>query len=538
MKYRILFFIFFITTTLPLNVLADDRIFITGHNIEVDSLSSIKGTLSNSNGTPVNYFKAEIDYTLEFWTLLAEPVFNCTAKWRYIPSDVWVGKVDFQNREQHEIMANEARTMESQLRLYDVELMVSLGNVGNTPKYKTQGLDDFHNLFVRCDTGALTKSRGSTSLNSPYSSDWNKTIAVSTSRLGEQSRAFGTFNKDNTTPYAHDSAYVWLSASDAKKVVKHLKAVVKTTGQTHYKTGSVYSGDYAIVTKASYGIEAFKNYISKRNRKKEKERKRKQSADVFEKRLNETEASSQPSNNDSFEDLLGSTENTGDNAQNLYDDQPNQQSFQSFEDMLDDSEAIEIAFYDVPRQTTKNVINIRGKVINLASIDESNITYRLNGIEQMVQLNQDGSFSNKVVLFNGQNTINIVYTSLGKEQRRTFHIKSSTRPVKARFTLVWDSINSDMDLHVTGPSNEHCFYQNNTTANMQLDVDNTQKYGPENISVKLNQRPGLYKASIKHYGGNAGNVTLYVYLDDRLVATKKKYLSGNTIWQAYELNIN
>lgn len=72
---------------------------------------------------------------------------------------------------------------------------------------------------------------------------------------------------------------------------------------------------------------------------------------------------------------------------------------------------------------------------------------------------------------------------------------------------------------------------------MQLDVDNTSGYGPENISVRLNQHPGTYKVYINHYGGHSGNVTLYIYLDNRLIATEKRNLSGRRKWHAYTLEI-
>jgi len=94
-----------------------------------------------------------------------------------------------------------------------------------------------------------------------------------------------------------------------------------------------------------------------------------------------------------------------------------------------------------------------------------------------------------------------------------------------------------MDLHVEGPNGDHCSYNNKMTTNMQLDVDNTSGYGPENISVRLNQHPGIYSVYINHYGGRAGNVTLYIYLDNRLAATKKSFLSSGR-WHAYDLEIN
>ena len=210
----------------------------------------------------------------------------------------------------------------------------------------------------------------------------------------------------------------------------------------------------------------------------------------------------------------------------------------SFEDLLEETEKIKLTIKAIPRTTNTNVITISGRVENVSSIDSSEIVFQVNGLEQPVYLANDGSFSNKVVLFNGENQIDINYSSAAKNERKTIYVKSTTPPVKARFTLTWDSGSSDMDLHVYGPNGDHCSYGNKTTTNMRLDVDNTSGYGPENISVKLNQHTGTYKVYVKHYGGRSGNVTLYVYLDNRLVATERSHLSGKTRWHAYDLEIN
>jgi uncharacterized protein YfaP (DUF2135 family) len=243
---------------------------------------------------------------------------------------------------------------------------------------------------------------------------------------------------------------------------------------------------------------------------------------------------------DELEDMLESTEETAsrDDLDDMFDDTQNRSSSNSLGDMLEETEQVELIVNSIPTTTRNNVITISGQVKNISSIDQSTIIFKLNAIKQKVFLSKNGSFSNKVVLFNGQNIINIIYESGHKRTQKHFVVKSKTAPVKARFTLIWDSYNSDMDLYVIGPSNEKCSYKNKSTKNMQLDVDNKKKYGPENISVNLNQKKGTYKVYVNHYGGNAGNVTLYVYLDNRLVATKEKYLSGNKKWHAYDLEID
>ncbi len=238
-----------------------------------------------------------------------------------------------------------------------------------------------------------------------------------------------------------------------------------------------------------------------------------------------------------LEAALADTEASASEKSDLLSDEASGE-VESFEDLLEETEKIKLTINAIPHIINANVITVSGKVENVSSIDSSEIVFQVNGLEQPVYLARDGSFSNKVVLFNGENQIDINYSSAAKNESKTIHVKSNTPPVKARFTLTWDNGSSDMDLHVYGPDGDHCSYGNKTTSNMRLDVDNTSGYGPENVSVKLNQHPGTYRVDIKHYGGNSGNVTLYVYLDNRLVATERSHLSGSTRWHAYDLEIN
>lgn len=209
----------------------------------------------------------------------------------------------------------------------------------------------------------------------------------------------------------------------------------------------------------------------------------------------------------------------------------------SFKDRLAKADKAELIIKSYPKSTSSNVVTITGQIKNISSIDSSKVKFYLSGMEQPVYLNKDGSFSNKVVLFNGTNKIKVTYLSSNGKISKNIRIQSSTPPVKARFTLTWDANGSDMDLHVKGPNGEYCSYSKKSTKNMRLDVDNTRGYGPENISVKLNGR-GTYKAYVKHFGGKSARVTLYTYLDNRLVKTNTRYLSGNKKWTAYTLEID
>jgi hypothetical protein len=83
-----------------------------------------------------------------------------------------------------------------------------------------------------------------------------------------------------------------------------------------------------------------------------------------------------------------------------------------------------------------------------------------------------------------------------------------------QFTLLWDSV-ADIDLHVMEPGGKE-IYWNDRKGNQggELDVDNTDGFGPENIYwLKQNQDgskelgpgpPGEYRWYVKYYGGNRG----------------------------------
>jgi hypothetical protein len=83
-----------------------------------------------------------------------------------------------------------------------------------------------------------------------------------------------------------------------------------------------------------------------------------------------------------------------------------------------------------------------------------------------------------------------------------------------QFTLLWNSV-ADIDLHVIEPGGKE-IYWNDRKGNQggELDVDNTDGYGPENIYwLKQNPDgskdlgagpPGEYRWYVKYYGGNRG----------------------------------
>ena len=73
-------------------------------------------------------------------------------------------------------------------------------------------------------------------------------------------------------------------------------------------------------------------------------------------------------------------------------------------------------------------------------------------------------------------------------------------PVDVRIVIGWSSNNSDVDLWVTDPNEEKCYYQNNTThGGGKISGDITQGYGPEEFCVRKAAN-GNYQVDVNLYG--------------------------------------
>jgi hypothetical protein len=76
-----------------------------------------------------------------------------------------------------------------------------------------------------------------------------------------------------------------------------------------------------------------------------------------------------------------------------------------------------------------------------------------------------------------------------------------------QFTLIWDS-RADIDLHVIEPGGSEIFWENrNGAQGGELDVDDVDGFGPENINYVQGKGPrGKYTWYVHYYGGLGGMV--------------------------------
>lgn len=92
-------------------------------------------------------------------------------------------------------------------------------------------------------------------------------------------------------------------------------------------------------------------------------------------------------------------------------------------------------------------------------------------------------------------------------------------PVDVRIVIDWDANETDMDLWITEPGGEKCFYSHSQTSlGGRLSNDITQGYGPEEYLLKHAPK-GQYLIEVNFYGSRkqtaAGKVTVraYIYTD-------------------------
>jgi Ca-activated chloride channel homolog len=135
---------------------------------------------------------------------------------------------------------------------------------------------------------------------------------------------------------------------------------------------------------------------------------------------------------------------------------------------------------------------------------------RQEGIERLYEVAArpwDGRFSEVelVVL----NELNAVIATSPQALDTTFIDRRLLKnmPLDLRVVLAWDSDNSDMDLWVTDPNGERCYYGNrNTYQGGLISDDFTGGYGPEEFVLR-DAKPGKYKVEANFFGDRQQIVT-------------------------------
>lgn len=185
----------------------------------------------------------------------------------------------------------------------------------------------------------------------------------------------------------------------------------------------------------------------------------------------------------------------------------------------------------------KNVIEVRGSINKYFQKNSNKVFLHLNGVKQEVNVS-NGKFSNPMVLANGENKIKLELQGNGFtiKQPQTVYYKGVDTDL--RITLTWNG-SGDIDLWLKDPSNTSCGHSNKNSGAMSLDVDNTNGYGPENISV-IEGESGVYSISAINYSNATGKeATIYIFKNEELISTKKHVFSYNKeVWKVENITLN
>jgi uncharacterized protein YfaP (DUF2135 family) len=200
---------------------------------------------------------------------------------------------------------------------------------------------------------------------------------------------------------------------------------------------------------------------------------------------------------------------------------------------------------------TERILNVTGRVANPA-LTSAHLVVDGEVGQVFEVLLSDGEFNQDIALEGapGERDITITLTAdCGGWREEAVETFAADIPAAGiRVTLTWNTAGTDVDLWVTDPDGEKCYYDHETTlSGLMLDVDDTNGYGPENIT---NQSPpaGDYLVQVHYYDDHddetaiGSDCTIVVRLnegtDDEEVRTYSGYLSDtDDIWTVTTLTI-
>jgi tetratricopeptide (TPR) repeat protein len=182
----------------------------------------------------------------------------------------------------------------------------------------------------------------------------------------------------------------------------------------------------------------------------------------------------------------------------------------------------QLGYYDLAVSSYEEVLEIRKEEpqsyrdLGLCLEKAGRYQEAIDALYEVVENPWDGRFPGIETIVLAE--INHIIT-LHKKDVKTSKIRSEfivDLPVDVRVILNWDSDNCDMDLWVTDPRGEKCFYSHQETEiGGKISNDFTQGYGPEMFNLKRAMQ-GDYKVQVNYYGTSsqrlAGPTTIQLQL--------------------------
>jgi hypothetical protein len=199
---------------------------------------------------------------------------------------------------------------------------------------------------------------------------------------------------------------------------------------------------------------------------------------------------------------------------------------------------------------TSRVLTVSGVVANPALATASMVIDRDRDAVYQLPLN-NGSFEQVVILPGSAETrrvrLEIVAEAGFRREEARGGFMAAIAPADFRATLFWDTDGTDVDLWVTDPDGEKCYYANKITATgLDLDVDDVTGYGPENITGESNLPAGDYLVQVHYYSDHGTNldshctvlVTQHEGSDQQTVDTYEQTITDGQVWTVCTVSWN
>lgn len=177
----------------------------------------------------------------------------------------------------------------------------------------------------------------------------------------------------------------------------------------------------------------------------------------------------------------------------------------------------------------------------------SKVGFVINGEVQYATLN-GSTFSTVAILKSGDNTIRAGAITAADNQTylsNTITVKSNALNNTYHIRITWDKDDTDVDLHFSWNDSD-CYYSNKTptwgssATSPRLDVDDTNGFGPENITIEALPGNGTYRIYVHYYSDHGkGATTVYATItkDGQSIFNSSNTMSSGGSWTLLEFSI-
>jgi tetratricopeptide (TPR) repeat protein len=173
--------------------------------------------------------------------------------------------------------------------------------------------------------------------------------------------------------------------------------------------------------------------------------------------------------------------------------------------------------------------------LGLTYAQAGNYQEAINSLNEVIERPWDGRFAEIELIALAEMNAIIAQAS---EEKKPLDLSAidpdflKNMPLDLRAVLTWDADNSDMDLWVTDPNGEKCYYGHRFTyQGGRMSRDFTGGYGPEEFSLKIAKK-GKYRVEANFYGNRQQNVASATTLQLNLTThfgTKMAHTQGVTL---------